>query len=669
MKLLRLSIDNFGIFGGNFDFDLAPTSPDQFTRPIILFSGKNGVGKTTLVEAIRLCLHGSLALANRVSRSDYETYLKERIFKKNGSSAEAASLCLEFEYAGFGKTIQYGVTRTWKINRKKVLESVEILEGGLKPVWLKNDAKDLFLRELVPPSALEFFFLDGEHLDSLTNNISNPLVISNVIKSLFGLHLSEQLIFDLDIFISRQDSLNGQKDHIKQLQKLHRQTDRLNQQQTELSIQLQKVTTNIFEYEELVQEKEQEIAQFGGSFVQDFDGLRDKEKELTSEIELAKREIQELFGGLLPFAISPTMLKKVAARLTLEKGYRERRAAQKILKKQIRIIANTVDNDTIWEPLGGNFTKRQKEAFANEMQQLLSQALPGSKAIKKDILIHASDLDTETMLMWIDLATESIPLAFGNAIANYEKLINKLQAVEEDLERVPPEETTAPMYAQLHELRDKLSELGASKRELEEQLSRLEYEKETNFIAVRKVREAIQASEHLDERVQLASRTQELLEEYSTIMLDKKISLLEEEFVDRFNTLCRKSSFIDAIQIDRETFVVTLERSNHQFLHKELSAGETQIFAVAFVWALYNVAGLPIPMVFDTPLARLDTDHRQKMLISFLPKVSHQMLLLATDAEIDQAMIKDLTPALSHGYYLEFDETNHSTTMKRITID
>ena len=61
MILRQISLSNFGIYRGDFTFDLAPVSSDMFSRPIVFFAGKNGVGKTTLSEAIRLGLYGALA--------------------------------------------------------------------------------------------------------------------------------------------------------------------------------------------------------------------------------------------------------------------------------------------------------------------------------------------------------------------------------------------------------------------------------------------------------------------------------------------------------------------------------------------------------------------------------------------------------------------------------
>jgi DNA sulfur modification protein DndD len=54
MILTRLSITNFGVYRDQHDFDLRPRVVDTETLPVVLFGGKNGAGKTTILEAIRL---------------------------------------------------------------------------------------------------------------------------------------------------------------------------------------------------------------------------------------------------------------------------------------------------------------------------------------------------------------------------------------------------------------------------------------------------------------------------------------------------------------------------------------------------------------------------------------------------------------------------------------
>jgi len=58
MILDSITLKNFGVYRGEQKADLAPVS-DQ--KPIVLFGGMNGGGKTTLLDAVQLGLYGPKA--------------------------------------------------------------------------------------------------------------------------------------------------------------------------------------------------------------------------------------------------------------------------------------------------------------------------------------------------------------------------------------------------------------------------------------------------------------------------------------------------------------------------------------------------------------------------------------------------------------------------------
>ncbi len=139
MIIRRVAFTNFGVYGGRNKFELTPRTDEQFSRPIVLFSGKNGAGKTTFVEGIRLCLHGSLALGDRVSRSEYEDHLLRRIhrpFKEGVTPPESASIGMEFDFVRSGERHTYHVERSWHRTKKSVSEELTITEDGAPPEGL-----------------------------------------------------------------------------------------------------------------------------------------------------------------------------------------------------------------------------------------------------------------------------------------------------------------------------------------------------------------------------------------------------------------------------------------------------------------------------------------------------------------------------------------------------
>jgi DNA sulfur modification protein DndD len=84
----------------------------------------------------------------------------------------------------------------------------------------------------------------------------------------------------------------------------------------------------------------------------------------------------------------------------------------------------------------------------------------------------------------------------------------------------------------------------------------------------------------------------------------------------------------------------------------DLSAGEKQLFAVAFIYALAKLSGRLMPFVIDTPLGRLDQQHRRRFVAGFLPNASHQVILLSTDTEIIGPLYDDIRALIAHHHEL-----------------
>jgi len=114
MLLNKIVLENYGLYSGKVEFDLVPRVRYRKERPIILFGGNNGTGKTTLLEAIKLVLYGKGVLGNRVSQSEYETYLRSQIHRGGGTLLPLtyARFAIEFDHVVMGECSTYYVERS-----------------------------------------------------------------------------------------------------------------------------------------------------------------------------------------------------------------------------------------------------------------------------------------------------------------------------------------------------------------------------------------------------------------------------------------------------------------------------------------------------------------------------------------------------------------------------
>src|SRR4051794_18231083 len=107
MIFQELVLTNVGPFAGRQSTRLAPKEPD---RPIVLFGGLNGAGKTTVLEALLLVLYGTFTPASARRAASYEKYLAQLIH--HGTPADdGASIELLFRAVHDGAWHEFKLVR------------------------------------------------------------------------------------------------------------------------------------------------------------------------------------------------------------------------------------------------------------------------------------------------------------------------------------------------------------------------------------------------------------------------------------------------------------------------------------------------------------------------------------------------------------------------------
>ena len=121
---------------------------------------------------------------------------------------------------------------------------------------------------------------------------------------------------------------------------------------------------------------------------------------------------------------------------------------------------------------------------------------------------------------------------------------------------------------------------------------------------------------------------------------------------DALLQLWHKSGRLSNVTVSFSQRRISLFDAFGEIKKRDLSAGEKQLFAIAFIYALAKLSGRQMPFVIDTPLGRLDQAHRRRFISEFLPNASHQVLMLSTDSEIVGTLYEDIRPMISHHHEL-----------------
>jgi len=651
MILQKVMLSDFGIYGGETTFDLTPRTDERFQRPIVLFRGKNGVGKSTLAEAIRLCLHGKLALGTRTRQRDYDTYLLQRLHRNaEGETAEAAQISLDFDHVFMGRRHAYQVRRGWKANGQHLITELDVWVDG-ETLGDSEEEKEHLLRELVPVGVAELFFFDGEKIATLSEEGSASAdLLADTVKNLLGLHLIEQLDRDLDVYLTKQPGAAELRKHQKELEQLHNEEEQLQRQFQETHAQLADNRHESNGKRERIAFTEQKIAQEGGRYAEVKAERETEQQRVATAIAQIEQEIQELSRGLMPFSVAPNMLRAVRRRLDQEADYARWQSSQPVVQEIEGIIRETGPGYLL-----GNSASEPAvdERIARIQAYLQTQNQP---PIPKTEVVHNVSAESRGVLYnWIDEALTTAPQQLAGVLEKRGALQAQLAGVEETLSRTPVTEILRPLQDELRQFERELGRLEAEQDRLVAEDQRLSYHLERIAGSKRRVSEEIADINTEESRIKLAARTKLLLDDYQKRLTQSKLARLAGQLRHRFNQLSRKRDFVERIEIDPHTFAISLFRAGQPFPRAQLSAGEQQIFAIATLWALREVSERPLPVVIDTPLSRLDEDHRRSMLAEFMPQVSQQVIVLATTAEIDEETLAFLQPALSRVYLLEAD--------------
>ena len=236
----KLTLKNIGLFSDTQTIHLTPKDSNS----IILIGGMNGTGKTTLLDAVRLCLYGKRALGNRVSLSEYHDYLSEIIHRSSTGnlSINSASVLLEFEYVRDGEKKRYTVERSWKRQRggKTVKEALAIYENDMLNTELEAEHWQDYLNELIPIGVSQFFFFDGEKVRKLVDDSGHDVFLRESIKALFGLNLVERLQSDLHIYSNRLVQRNSPESVQEEIAKVEMEIENLRNRLADIEFKSEK---------------------------------------------------------------------------------------------------------------------------------------------------------------------------------------------------------------------------------------------------------------------------------------------------------------------------------------------------------------------------------------------------------------------------------------------
>ena len=157
-----------------------------------------------------------------------------------------------------------------------------------------------------------------------------------------------------------------------------------------------------------------------------------------------------------------------------------------------------------------------------------------------------------------------------------------------------------------------------------------------------------------------------ILEEYTTRLQSEKTRILADTITNCYRRLANKQNLIDVIIMDPKTLdIIYLNKESKEVSKESLSAGEKQLMVIAILWALAICSKKKLPVIIDTPLSRLDSEHRSALITTYFPNASDQTIILSTDSEIDSTYYEMMKESVGDEFTLNYDDESRSTSIAR----
>lgn len=187
---------------------------------------------------------------------------------------------------------------------------------------------------------------------------------------------------------------------------------------------------------------------------------------------------------------------------------------------------------------------------------------------------------------------------------------------------------------------------------------------------VEKVIATMERGDDVERIHKYALYAQQLSSKFKIELQKAKINELADTMTKCYKKILGKKNLIDRIEMNPENLDYHyLDINGNEVMKSSLSAGEKQLMVIAMLWALAECSDKMLPVIIDTPLARLDSQHRKALIERYFPNASSQTIILSTDSEIDANYYQIIKPFVSNEFTLVYDEAEKRTHIEQGYFD
>lgn len=653
MIFKKIELHNFGIYCGDHELQL-----DKLVdKNITLVGGMNGRGKTTILDAIFITFYGKRALP--LIQDEVKNYnnLMARFINKSATD-QWTSVSVTLDLEDDGPTV-LTVRRRWTLHKGKVVEELTVIKDGLEDKYL-SDNWNYYVEEIIPFGISRFFFFDNEQIAKIADDEAFN-EIKDSIKAVMGVTNIDKLLTDVQaVMKEKQAKLAAESSDstLDELKEVEASILELEQQLATIRMERAGIVPRMEKTSQDLEALEQRFWRSGGNLGLKREEIEQEKARLVAEEEAIKqRQLALAVSPATPLALCRGLVQQTYNAAKDAQGRKYAHYSRPLAEEIVDRITGKIEAMDI-----DAVTKLKLQMLlSEELEHYPAEAVEGEESV----LSPASLLLLEKL---IDSGFFDINSQRNALIQQMEENENALLQIDAHLSSNAEKSNAADLLSKIRELdriRDNFRyEIDRLDQQFDSINAQLEALNSKRFKLIKKIADKENSGDDDERILAYAAKTISVMETFKLRLQESKVRELEANITRCFKFLAQKEAMITSVEIDPTSLDIILrDYTGGILLKSQLSAGEKQMFAIAIIWGLALSSGYKLPVVIDTPMARLDSAHRYNFINRYLPNASSQVVVLSTDEEVNGQYLEQLREHIGTYYTLKYDEVAKSTSI------
>lgn len=608
-------------------------------------------------------------LADFHTHSYYDEFV-ERALHAQALGQGRASISIEIVLADEVERLK--IVRKWHFSNlgrhRRDQEDVQLYEGqdenpvrvpGVRPSREEKDEyfRSLIARRFIPFHLTEFFLFDGERVQQLAKQQKADTVKMGI-EGVLGVQLLREL---------QQDLLTYAQDRRRGLEQVGDDTiDRVNLQIAEVEARLEPCRRRLKELEDdssstgrRIQDLTTAIRTMTGGSLANVRELMTEQFQFRRLKERVEERLSSFIRADLAFALAGKPLRdRVTVSIQGEIKRSEWLASKAHTQPQLDRI---LDGLTAAEPpIKPALTEHQLQALRDRVTtawESLWHPLP-AECGGEERHGYLTGTERRKVVERLDKLEKLGVAELHTLLEEHEQATSRIDSLTREIAQLSGVED------RIREVTEELQRLNERAGELREQQGALSRQEQSDAGELNRLRAEAgrMLSRHESTQPQLARAAKaEKVAELITLAIGdlypRYVARLGAEMTGIYKQLAHKT-LVKRIEIAPDCTVQMLGDHGRDLRSMDASAGKEQIFALALIAAIAKVSGARIPIVMDTPLARLDTDHRSRVLRYFGAQGGEQVIFLSQPDEVHGSYLKVIKDRVGKSFHVEFEELN-----------